>query len=427
MIASPIQRALSLLVAATVCAAPLPALAGPANGNVAALAVAAQSLAAETTVEPATDGKTVSLLRFEGGAGATDLRGSLQPALEAQGYTVKGVALDLPAAAKKLKCKGDPTQDECLTTLGKWLNDNPRTASDFIIFGTVADAPASSVTMVVFDIAKGQRVKTFETSFNEGDLILPIVLPQAVTTAIDHHREPPAPATAEEQAVISKLDEPEKTPEELRAEQEEIDDAQKGAGAGLQDAVIDTDSIEVDLKEDFEDFCRNEPRRKRESKDDPRDLRPHCDRGPFWGYWQPRAWVALGLTAGTALAAGGLYGAALAARGPYKDAVDALDAYNAQANGDPRRDPNAAAGGYDALATEVSRTGALMRRRAIVGDVLLGTSVLLGGVLAIIIYQDRKDAKQFIKEEKGLRSISKVRVSPILTRQTQGLGLSLRF
>ena len=118
---------------------------------------------------------------------------------------------------------------------------------------------------------------------------------------------------------------------------------------------------------------------------------------------------------------------ALVARGPYKDAVDELDAYNAQAGGDPRRDPNAAADGYDALATEVSRTGSIMRRRAIVGDVLLGTSVLLGGVLAIIIYQDRTDAKRFIKEEKSLRAISDLRVGPILTRETQGLGMGFRF
>ena len=27
--------------------------------------------------------------------------------------------------------------------------------------------------------------------------------------------------------------------------------------------------------------------------DDPKDLRPVCKRGPFFGYWQTRAWVAL--------------------------------------------------------------------------------------------------------------------------------------
>ncbi|MCA9709593.1 MAG: hypothetical protein KDK70_27390, partial [Myxococcales bacterium] len=146
--------------------------------------------------------------------------------------------------------------------------------------------------------------------------------------------------------------------------------------------------------------------------------------------WQPRAWVALGLTAGAALGTVALYSAALAARGPYRDAVDAVDAYNAGVDGDPRTDPYSVQSGdqaYDALATEVSRTGAVVRRRAIVGDVLLGTSVLLTGVLAIIIYQDRTDAKRFIKEEKSLRAISDVRVGPMIGKESKGLGLSFRF
>ena len=87
-------------------------------------------------------------------------------------------------------------------------------------------------------------------------------------------------------------------------------------------------------------------------------------------------------------------------------------------------------GTYTELATEVSRTGAIMRRRAIVGDVLLGATVLVGGVLGIIIYQDRRDAKQFLKEEKGLRQaeqVSDVRVGPIITKETKGMGLSFRF
>ncbi|MCA9653853.1 MAG: hypothetical protein H6712_09255 [Myxococcales bacterium] len=412
MIASSLNRALSLLVAATMFAAPLPALAA----------------APKKSAEPVqTDGKTVALMRFTGSEQANDLRVTLQPILEEGGYTVKGVALDLDGAAKKVKCKGDAAGDDCLSAVGKWLNANPKTASDFIVFGSVGDAPESTVELVVFDVANGKRVRSFDTAFNEGDLILPIVLPQELVTSIDEYKTPPAPATPEEQAMLAELDEPEKTPEEIAAEKEAVLQAEKDAAAALQDQVIDTKSIEADLKGDFDAFCRNEPRRKRKSKEDPKDLRPACKRGPFWGYWQPRAWVALGLTAGTALGAVGMYTMALVARGPYKDAVDELDAYNAQAGGDPRRDPNAAADGYDALATEVSRTGSIMRRRAIVGDVLLGTSVLLGGVLAIIIYQDRTDAKRFIKEEKSLRAISDLRVGPILTRETQGLGMGFRF
>ncbi|MEX1368466.1 MAG: hypothetical protein AB1Z98_35370 [Nannocystaceae bacterium] len=412
MIASSLNRVLSLLVAATVCTAPLPLLAA----------------APKKSAEPIeTDGKTVALMRFAGTDAATELRATLQPILEDGGYTVKGVALPLADATKKVKCKGEPDGDECLAAVGKWLNANPRTAADFIVFGSVSDGPGAEVQLVVYDVAKAQRVRSFDTAFNEGDLILPIVLPQELVKSIDEYREPPAPITAEEQALIAQLDEPDKTPEELAAEKDAVAQAEADAAAALRDQVIDTRSIEADLKEDFEAFCRNEPRRKRKSKEDPKDLRPACKRGSFWGYWQPRAYVALGLTAGAALGAVGMYTLALAGRGPYRDAVDALDEYNAQAGGDPRRDPNAAADGYDALATEVSRTGAVVRRRAIVGDVLLGTSVLLGGVLAIIIYQDRTDAKRFIKEEKSLRAISDVRVGPILTRETQGVGLGFRF
>lgn len=412
MIASSLNRALSLLVAATLCSAPLPALAAAPKKSAA-------------PVE--TDGKTIAMMRFTGSAQATELRASLTPILEEGGYSVKGVALELDAAAKKVKCKGDAGGDDCLAAIGKWLNANPKTAADFIMFGSVGDAPDPAVELVVFDIAKGQRVRTISTSFNEGDLIMPIVLPQELVTTLNDYREPPPPATAEEEAMLAQLDEPEKTPEEIAAEKDAVAQAEKDAAAALQDQVIDTESIEADLKEDFEAFCRDEPRRKRKSKEDPKDLRPACKRGPFWGYWQPRAYVAMGLTAGTALGAVGMYTLALVARGPYGDAVDALDTYNASAGGDPRRDPNAAADGYDALATEVSRTGSIVRRRAIVGDVLLGTSVLLGGVLAIIIYQDRTDAKRFIKEEKSLKAISDVRVGPILTKDTQGLGLGFRF
>jgi len=419
MLATSVSRVSSLLVAATLCAAPLPSF-----------AAAPRAKKKEEATEPATDGRTVAMMRFTGSPAAAEFRATLQPILEEGGYTVKGVALEVSEATTKVKCKGEPDGDECLAALGKWLNANPKTAADFILFGEVGEAPGNDVSLVIYDIAKGARVETFDTAFNEGDLIMPIVLPQEVVTSLNEHREPPPPATEEEQALIAQLDEPERTPEEIAADQQAIADAEAAAAAAQQDQVIQTEDIEADLKADFESVCRNEPRTKRESKDDPKDLRPACKRGPFWGYWQPRAWVALGLVAGAGLGTVAMYSAALAARGPYKGAVDDLDAYNADADGDPRRDPYAASSGdpsYDVLATEVSRTGAIMRRRAIVGDVLLGTTVLLTGVLAIIVYQDRSDAKRFIREEKSLRAISDLRVGPIMTRETKGVGLGFRF
>jgi hypothetical protein len=387
--------------------------------------------AAPAKAAPTTDGKTIGLMRFTGSASAApELRASLQPVFEEAGYTVKGVAIDLATAAKTVKCKGAADGDECLAAIGKWVTANPKTTADFLVFGSVAEPPGNQVQIVIYDIAQAKRVETIDTAFNPGDLILPIVLPQTLTTALANHKNPPPAATEEDLAAIAALDEPDKTPEEIAAEKAAIAKAEADAAAAQQDQVISTQGIEADLKGDFKAFCRNEPRKKRESKEDPKDLRPACKRGPFWGYWQPRAWVALGLTVGTGLGAAALYSMALAARGPYKDSVDALEAYNAAVGGDPRKDPDLATNdgqSYDALATEVSRTGSIMRRRAIVGDVLLGTTVLLGGVLAIIIYQDRTDAKRFIKEEKSLKAISDLRVGPMLSKQTQGLGLSFRF
>jgi len=433
MIASSLQRVSSLLLAATLGATTLfsggPALAAApvfSAGSVALVAAPAKAAPA-----PATDGKTIGLMRFTGSAtAAPELRASLQPVFEDAGYTVKGVAIDLPSAAKTVKCKAAVDGDECLAAIGKWVTANPKTTADFLVFGSVADAPGNQVQIVIYDIAQAKRVDTFDTAFNAGDPILPLVLPGALVTALANHKTPPPGPTEEDLAAIAALDEPDKTPEELAAEKKAIADAEAAAAAAQQDQVISTTGIEADLKADFDAFCRNEPRRKRKSKEEPKDLRPACKRGPFWGYWQPRAWVALGLTVGTGLGAAALYSAALAARGPYKDSVDALDAYNADVGGDPRKDPNLATNGnqsYDALATEVSRTGSIMHRRAIVGDVLIGTTALLGGVLAIIIYQDRTDAKRFIKEEKSLKAISDLHIGPILSKQTQGLGLSFRF
>jgi hypothetical protein len=414
-------RCLSLAVTAAVALAPVAGVAAPSKKK-------GKKAAAEA---PATDGKTVALLNFSGDPKGADLRSDIALALEEQGFSVKKVALDLSAAAKRIKCKDDIEGASCLEALGEWLNANPKTAADFIVYGSIDPAPPKKAHIVAYDIGKKDQVEAFDTVFVEQDLILPIALPRAIGQAVQDRVEPPPPASEEEMATIAALDEPEKTPEMLKAEADRIAKAQAEAEQMQQDAVVDTSNIEVDLKKDFKDFCRDGKRTKRKSKDDPKDLRPSCKRGPFWGYWQPRAWVALGLTVGAGIGTIALYSAALAARGPYSDAVDALDAYNANTGGcDPVRDPNCIVNGdqaYDALATEVSRTGATMRQRAIIGDVLLGTTVLLFGVTAIIVYQDRRDAKEFIRQEKGLRAISDLNVGPILTKDTKGAGVSFKF
>lgn len=383
-----------------------------------------------TEAAPATDGKTIALMRFTGDPAGAELRENMKLALEQSDYTVRTPAIDVGAAAAKVKCKGEPTGDECLESLGKWLNASPKTAADFIMFGSVDSGPSKKAEIVVYDIAGGKRVTTMRPNLGIGDLILPIALPMQLTRSIDEYKNPPAPASEEEQKILATLDEPEKTEEEIKAEQDQLAEAEKQAEEEGLGAAAEIGEVEVDLKKDFKDFCRDEKRKKRASRDDPKDLRPACKRGHFWGYWQPRAWVALGLTAGAALGTVAFYSLALVARSPYKKAVDDLDAYNGRVGGDPTKDPTLIEDGgqsYDALATEVSATGAVMRRRAIVGDVLLGTTVLVGAVMGIIIYQDRRDAKEYIKQEKALKAVSDVRVGPILTRDTKGVGLQFRF
>ena len=415
-----------MCAALSLALSPLPLLAAPSKRG-------KRSKAAATTAAsaPATDGKTIAMFRFGGGEAGVDLRSSTVLAFQGKAFTVKSVALELAEASAKVKCPStEPQGAECLVKVGEWLNANPKTAADYLVFGAVTTGSPGAAKITVFDIKGAKVVKDFGSAMAAGDLIVPLVLPNAVVTSVQENIEPPGPVTDEEKTILALLDEPEKTPEEIAAEEREIQEAQDAAAKALQDQVIDTSTITVDLKDDFEAFCRTGKRNKRETKEDPKDLRPKCQRGTFWGYWQPRTWVALTLTSGAAAATGLMYGLSLAARGPYKDAVSDLDAYNGSVTGDPRTDPNAATNGgqrYDALATEVSQTGATMRRRAVFGDVLLGATVLLGGVMGIMIFQDRSDAKRFIKEEKALRSISNVHVGPMLSKDTKGMGLGFTF
>ncbi|MEM6294561.1 MAG: hypothetical protein AAGA54_25025 [Myxococcota bacterium] len=412
------SRLLSIAVTAAVSFAALPV----------APAAAATIAAAPASDAPATDGKTVALMRFTGDPASTQLRVDMQTALGEAGYKVTTVALDVADAAKRIKCKDEPNSDACLEALGKWLNNSPKTAADFIVFGSVDGGPTKQADIVIYSVKDNKRIKTLRPMLGTGDLILPITLGGALTRAINEHREPPAAATEDEAKIIATLDEPEKTPEEIAAEKQAIADAEKAAADIAAGQAATIEDVEVDLKADFKDFCREGKRKKRESRDDPKDLRPKCSRGPFWGYWQPRAWVALGLTTGAAIGTVAFYSAALAARGPYTDAVDAVDAYVADVGGDPTTDPAFAQDGqYVALATEVSSTGSTMRRRAVFGDAFLGGTVLLGGVLAVIIFQDRRDAKNFIREEKSLRAVTDFTVAPIVTRDTQGVGMRFRF
>lgn len=362
-------RAFTGVLCAALASSPLPAAASsPASFGMFAAAPA-----------PTSAGNTVGLFRFSGDAAmAEGLRSQIHTDMSAAGYTVKGVALDIDAAAGKVKCKGGA--DACIGKVIEWLNKGAAkagTSYDYLIYGTVGGADKAA-SIVIYDVAKKAKVKEFKPSINPDDLILPLALPRAMVATLDNYRTPAAPATPEEEKILAELDEPAKTPEEIAAEKAAIEDAIGKVAAG-QGELIDTSNVKVDLRADFKDFCRTGPPKPRASKDDPKDLRPVCKRGPLFGYWQTRAWVALGLTAGALLTSGVFYSLGLAARGPYKTALKGLE--------DSGLDPTdpLQSDAYTARASDVADKGNTMRNRLIGGDVALLTTVLLAGVLAVII------------------------------------------
>lgn len=402
------------MLSAAIVLSPLPAAAGsPATFGMFAPAPAG-----------APAGNSVGLMRLGGDpAAAESLRSQILTDLSGGGYTVKGVALDVDAAAAKVKCKGGA--DACIGKVAEWLIKGAKggTTYDYLVYGTYSPDPAVPSTIVIYDVAKKAKVKQFNPAPTAEDLILPLVLPRAMVVTLNNYRTPAPPISEAEQKTIAELDEPAKTPEELRAEAEAIKRAEDSVTEG-QGEMIDTSKVAVDLKRDFKDFCRNGPAKPRANKDEPKDLRPACKRGPFFGYWQTRGWVALGLTAGALLTTGIFYTLGLAARGPYKSKLADLEASGLD-NTDPLM-----SGEYTAMAADVAAAGNSMRRRFIGGDVALLTTVLLAGVLGVIIYQDRTDAKEYIKTEKSLKAVSRIqnfRGGPILSRGMQGVGFGFNF
>lgn len=432
---SPLRCALASVLCGSIALAPLPALAAEGSllqmrpdalqlAPAGALLIAPAKAAAPT---PAPSGNVVGLMRF-GGAdaeAANSMRGQVQADLETAGYTVKGVALDVDAAAAKVKCKG--SADDCIGKVAEWLIKGAKGGANynFLVYGTWSVDPSKPGVLVIYDVAQKKKVREIVAAGTVDDLILPLALPRELAAAIKEYQSPPAPATEAEQKVLAELDEPLKTPEELRAEEAAIARAVGGVDNSMSD-MIDTSGVTVDLNKDFKAFCRNGPRKPRVNKDDPKDLRPACKLGPKFGYFQTRGWVALGLTGGALVASGIFYALGLAARGPYKSAVQKV-----KDSGFDRTDPLDSAA-YTNLASEAVAQGSSMRRRFIGGDVALLSALLLGAVLGVIIYQDRTDAKEFIKQEKSLKAISRIkpqnfRGGPLLGGRMQGVSFGFDF
>ena len=372
-------------LAAAVCLAPLPVLAAPpAEGE-------AEAAPAATEV-----GGNIALLMFGGNSDVgTQLRANINYALQGQGYSVSGIKRSGEDAATKNKCQ--LTEDSCLKKIGAYLNKNARTPFDFFVFGDGA-VTGQVASITIYDINANKRVKDIRYTGSLDDVIMAYTLPPALARAVAQYQVPAAPLSDEEKAALAALDEPAKTPEEIKAEEQAIADAGK-AGANAFDANVDAGEQRVDLKKDFKAFCRTGAREDKVSTDlegeevVERDRRPVCKRGAFFGYWQPKAYVVLSITAIAAVGTGLMYGLALGARGDWKKAKDNLNGMDLNPNS-----PGDAAL-YGELATDVTTAGFKVRRRAIVGDALLGTTLVFGGLLGIIIWQERQQAKDFTRRE----------------------------
>ena len=82
---------------------------------------------------------------------------------------------------------------------------------------------------------------------------------------------------------------------------------------------------------------------------------------------------------------------------------------------------------YTELASEVAQAGSDYRSMLIGGDIALASSVVLFGVLAIIVYQDRTEAKGFIRQEKALAGLRNLQVGPVFAQGFKGAALGFRF
>lgn len=405
--------------------APLPVLAAPP-------AEAAPPATPATTAEPAAAptpmplGGNVGLLKFEG-ADADAWRFEVKTQLEDKGYRVTGVKKSYSEATAAAKCKGN--DEACLAPVAAYLQKGTKTPFDFFVYAQLADHGETAV-VAVYDIKNGKLVRKMTFTRSADDLMAPLIVPRSVATSLVDYQAPPPPMSDEEKATLAALDEPAKTAEELAQEQKLLADAQEAARRAYNEN-LDVGAQSVDLRKDFKELCRT-GKREDVYKETPegervleaRDYRPACKLGPTFGYFQARSWILFGLTSIGALATVGMYSGALGTRlGPYRGAKDDLDAAI-----DAGLDPNAPADAdeYANLAGEVSEYGHTVRNLALGGDIALGTSLLFGVVLVILIADDRKEAREALSRDKELK-MSDFRVSPIMGRGTYGVGAGFRF
>ncbi len=288
-------------------------------------------------------GPTVEIAPFAGGTPAQELRDRIGEEIREEGFEV------VEADASFLTEPFDPRP----ASLERIDGDSE---ARFVVFGRVA-GPQGAPLIEVVVAERGQGVvERFEARWVEGDLILPLILPDAIATSIVHRIAPPPPPTDEERRVLERLDEPARDEEHPRS-------PITGCILRRPDAVP-SGPPRVDLRKDFEMFCRVGPRRGRD------DLRPVCKRGPVWGYVHRRTWV----TGAATLLAGGATGAAFGLRTAGWSHGGARWA------------------GYD-VSAPLTAWGATS---AAITGTLLGATVVL-------LVSDRRRARQYIRQERALR------------------------
>lgn len=389
----------------------------------------------ESTEAAAEVGGNVALLRFDGDQGvAEELREYVHAALSGEGYVVKGIKRSFAEAAKKNRCDG--AEDSCLAKVAKYLNKNSRTPFDFYVFADVPTPDTGASQVIIYDIAKEARVINWAPTFTSNDYVIGAALPAAMAFELRQHQDPRPPLSAEEREALDNPGDPEKTQEEIAEEKRILDQAQQVIADAKRAQALQ--NVEIDLKKEFKSFCRKGPREDRETTNIEgetvviRDLRPPCDRGPFFGYWQPRSWVTMVLTLGAGIGAGTVYGITLAKRGTWKEKRDALDAaieadnvnkneinWDTLGAGTSSCDNSGDTPCFGDLAGQVSDAGHEVKKMAIIGDVMLLSTVVLAGVFTVMLAQDRSAAKKYLIQEKSM-SLANLRVSPILGRDLRG-------
>lgn len=240
---------------------------------------------------PAEPAPQVMVVSFLGDAHATQIESAVVGSLGEQGLTVT-----VAQPGRWLAECDDGLQQACAAALRRgW--EGAASAAPFVVLGEArAHEQGHDLRVVVHQRGEPEPVATFEARWVDGDLILPIVFPRAVTRAIEQRRHPPAPITARERQVLAHLDEPpsgDAGAPPLPRRSEVPGPLPPVRSPGDPDARID-------LRRDFDRVCRS-GRRQRRARGEPRELRPRCSLGPALGYVRPRTWAVASLLVASTL------------------------------------------------------------------------------------------------------------------------------